>query len=67
MRPRPGRQWTNVSKTVSKMPKILPGLYKEIVVQRSVGMCWWAVKVKSIIALETITGGAWRLRTVFVA
>ena len=27
VRPTPGRQRTNVSKTVSKVPKILPGLY----------------------------------------
>lgn len=33
-RPTPERQRTNVSETVSKVPKILPGLYKEGAGQR---------------------------------
>ena len=36
VRPELGRQWTSVSKTVSKVPKILPGLCKENVRQRYV-------------------------------
>ena len=56
VRPTPGRQQTSISKTVSKVPKILPGLYKENVGQRWMGLCRWAVKAKSIIVLESITG-----------
>lgn len=61
VRPTPGRQWSSVSKSVSKMLKIPPGLHKENVGQRSAGTCRWAVKVRSIIVLGSITGG---LRTV---
>ena len=49
VRPTSGRQWTKVSKTVSKVLEILPGLYKGSVRQRSVGTGSKAVKVSSII------------------
>ena len=39
VRPTLGRQQTSVSKTVSKVLKILLGLYKENVGQRLVGTC----------------------------
>ena len=39
VRPSPGKQQPNVSKTVSKVPKILPGFYKENVGQRWVDAC----------------------------
>lgn len=46
MRPSPGRQQNSVLKTVSKVLKILTGLYKENVGLRSVGSCRWAVKIR---------------------
>lgn len=46
-RPTRGRQWTSISKIVSKVLKILPGLYKETVGQRSVSSWRWAVQVRS--------------------
>ena len=54
VRPAPGRQWTSVSKTFSKVPKTLPGLHKENVGQRLVGMGRWAVKVRLITVLGSI-------------
>ena len=56
-RPAPARQQTSVSKPVSKVPKILLGLYEEKVGQRPMGTCSWAVKVKSITVLGSITQG----------
>ena len=56
VRPTLGGQPTSISKTVSKGLKMHPGLYKEIVGQRSVGMCRWTVKVRSIIVLTSIKG-----------
>ena len=53
----PGRQLASVSKSVSKMLKILPGLYKENAGQRWMGMCRQAVKVKLVFVLESNTGG----------
>lgn len=50
----PGRQWTKVSKTVSRVPKILSGLYKENAgqsVQR-------AIEVGSIIVLGVKSVGS---------
>lgn len=38
------------------MLKTLPGLYKENVGQRSVGLCRWAVKVRPIAVLESVLG-----------
>lgn len=54
MRPVPGRQWTSISKTVSEVLKVIPGLSKENMGQRWVGTCTWAVKVKSIPGVESI-------------
>lgn len=47
----------SILKTVSKVPKILPGFWEENVGQRSVGVCRRAVKVGRIFVLESITGG----------
>lgn len=47
VRPAVGRPRTCISKTVSKVLKILIGLYKEDVGHRSVCTCRWAVKVRS--------------------
>ena len=55
VRPTPGRQKTNISKTVSKVLKILLGLSKENVGQREVGTCRRMVRL--ITALESITAG----------
>lgn len=41
------KEFTRISKTVSKVPKIPSGLEKENMGQRSVGICTWAVKVRS--------------------
>lgn len=46
-RPTLGRQPTNVSKTVSEVPKKLPGLSKESRRQMLVGTYSWAVRVRS--------------------
>lgn len=46
-----------VSKTVSKVLKILLGSYEENVEQRLVGTCRWAVEVRSIIVWVSITRG----------
>ena len=51
------RQWISVPKAISKVLKILLGLYKENVGQRWVGTCSWAVKVRLIIALVSIVWG----------
>ena len=56
MRPTLGRQdECPVSKTVSKVLKILPGLYEKYVGQRSVGTHRWAVKVRLVIVLGSVT------------
>lgn len=57
VRPTPGREKTNVSKTVAKVPKILTSLQKENVGQSLVSMCRWSVKVKVIIVEITVMGG----------
>ena len=59
MRPTAGRcrQKTSISKKVLKVPKILPGLYKEEVEKRLVGTSRWAVKVMWITVSESITRG----------
>lgn len=46
-----------MSKTVSKVLTILPGLYKENRGQSSVGTCSWAVKVRLIIVLGSVKQG----------
>ena len=56
-RPPPGRQWTKVSKTVSKAMKIPPGLHKENVGQRLMDTCRGAGNVRSIIVLGSVTQG----------
>ena len=53
----PGRQLSNVSKTVSQVLKILAGLYKESVGQGSVGVSRWAVKVRSVIVVGSVMRG----------
>lgn len=52
--PTPG---DNISKPVSKVLKLLLGLYKENVGQRWMGTCRWTVKVKSVVVLGSITCG----------
>lgn len=56
VRPIPGRQQTNISKTFSKVLKKFLGLCKENVGQRSVGTCRWAVEVRLIMALGSTRG-----------
>ena len=55
VRPTQGRQQTSVSKTVSKVPKMLSGLYKKTVGQRSAGTAG-EVEVKLITDLESVKG-----------
>lgn len=49
-----GRQRTNISETVSKVPEILLGLYGIRKTRAVVGTCRSAVKMKLIIVLESI-------------
>ena len=56
-RPVLGRQQTNISKTASKLPKILLGLRKENIRQRLVGTPRWVMKVKLIIILGSVLSG----------
>lgn len=44
------------SQTASKVPKIRPGLYKANMGQRPLAVCRWAVEVRSIIVLGSVTG-----------
>lgn len=55
VRPTLGSQCPRVSKTISKVPKILPGSREETGGQRSVGTRGWVVKIRSIIVLGSIT------------
>lgn len=57
VRPALGGQRHSLSKTVSKVPKILPGSREENVGQRSVGTCGREVKVKEVIVLGSIPQG----------
>ena len=52
----PKDSFTSISNTVSKVPKIPPGLNEENMGQRSVGTCRWAVKIRSIIVLGSVAG-----------
>lgn len=56
----PGRQWTSVSNTVSRSAgstsRFIEGT-KESVGQRRMGLCRWAMKVKSIIVLRSVPLG----------
>ena len=60
VRPPPGRQCNNISKTFSKVLKIPCGgrgaLCRENVGQRLVNTCRWAVKVRLIIVSGPLTG-----------
>ena len=49
------------------MLKIPIGLNKKTVGQRSVGTCKWAVKVRLIIAMKSITWSLAGLRAFFIA
>ena len=53
----PGGWWTCVSKTISKVLERPAGLCKENVGQRSVGTCRWAVKVRLISVIGSVTRG----------
>ena len=53
---RPPLHEHSVSKTVPKVLKTLLGLYKDSVGQRWVETCRWAVKVRLIVVLGSVTG-----------
>lgn len=54
VRPTLGRQYTRISKPVSKVLQIFLGLDKKNVEERSVRTCRWAVKVRSVMVLEPV-------------
>ena len=58
-RPNLGRQQTNISKAISKLLEILLGLCKENVRPRSVGKCRWAIEVRCIIVMGSVTESCW--------
>ena len=62
-----GRQWTSVLKPVSRVLKILVRLCKKTVGPRSVGPCSWAVEVRLVIVLGSITQGLDGMKTVVIA
>lgn len=55
-----------VSRRPSKVQKALPGLCKDRVGQRSVGVCSWAVKVRWVTVVGSVMGSCW-LRAVLIA
>ena len=66
VKPPTGRPWTSISKTVTKVLTIFPGLYKENEGGKSVGTCRWAGKSRSITVRVNCTGFPW-LRAVLIA
>lgn len=63
-RPTPGRRPSNVSKTVSRVLEIRPGLYKENGGQKGGGACRQAAKVKSVLVWESVRGGVFLAQAV---
>lgn len=55
----PGKTAAHGSKAVSRVLKILPGLFKEHVGQRSTGLCRWAVKVRSLSWSQSWAESCW--------
>lgn len=48
------KEWTHVARAIFKTLKILVGLYKGNVGQRSVGMRRWSVKIRPIIVFRSV-------------